>query len=122
MTALPGSSQTLPATICTPRAQAAKNADSIRVLPTVREKLAGARLEVQGLEQKLSLSQGQLYDARADIRGLKTDNAGLKEMVLATKAEADGWHIKARRRGWGIGIGIGLPLTYGGYKLFRALR
>lgn len=66
----------------------------------VRKKLAGARLEAQGLEQKLSITQGQLYDARADIRGLSTDNAGLKEMVLATKAEADDWHTKARRRWW----------------------
>lgn len=87
----------------------------------MRGRLAGSRLEVEGLEQKLSLSQSQLFDYRQDIRGLQVDNANLKEMVLATKSEADGWKVKARRRGWIIGLGVGVPAAYGVFRLVSPL-
>ncbi|KUG06873.1 hypothetical protein [Solirubrum puertoriconensis] len=114
MTALPAFSQTPTAAsqICTPRVQAAKNADSLRALPVVRRQYAAARTEAAALGRQLVLSQTRV--GQLDARSQELNGALVAQLQATTL-----WKVKARRRGWVIGIGVGLPAAIGAYTLLR---
>lgn len=105
--------------VCTPPAQAAKNADSLRVLPTVRRQLAGTRKEARGLEGKLALTQSQLFDVRQDLRTAQREGLELRNMVLAEVELTKQYKAKARRRGWVVAglVAVLGGLTYVGVAL-----
>ncbi|MCC3159664.1 hypothetical protein LJ737_20655 [Hymenobacter sp. 15J16-1T3B] len=91
--------------ICTPRAQAAKNLDSLRALPLVREMLAGSRQEARALTLQLTRTQAQTAQA---------NNA-----LLVSLNEAALWKAKAKRRGLIIGVGVAVPAALGLYTILK---
>lgn len=92
-------------TICIPRDQAARNADSLRALPLVRQMLAGTRQQLHGTRFQLNAAEARSTEL----------SASLAHQIN----EAAQWKAKARRRGLIIGFGVGLPAAYGVYRILK---
>lgn len=101
--------QASPATsqILTPRAQAARNADSLRVLPVVRQLYAAERERTAALTLQATTCAEQAQRLSADVRETH-------EEVVNLRLDVDQAQGKATRRGWLVaGLLAGLAAVVG---------
>lgn len=100
--------------ISIPREKAARIADSLRVLPAVRQLYSAERARVEAVRLQADVCASQVQRLGAEALTSQQQQAALRESLATATAYGTEWRTKARRRWW-VAAGLGLVLGGVGY-------
>lgn len=97
-----------------PRTQAARIADSLRVLPVVRSLYSAERARVEAATLQADVCASQVQRLGAEALTSQQQQEALRVALASATAYGSEWRGKARRRWW-VSAGLGLVLGGVGY-------